>query len=250
MISDRRAGQRPDVEVEAGHLREQLIAELVADGTVDPEWVVTLREVPRHLFVPDTIWQVDPNRGGRLVALRRTEDPHRWLQLAYADAPVDTQVDDGHLAADGTGWEVTSSASQPSVVTDMLSALELEPGMRVMEIGTGTGWNAALLAHRVGAANVTTIEIDAHVAAGARAALDGAGYRQVTVITGDGALGWPRAARTTGSSPPQPSMRSHSHGSLRHGLVGVWWCRWPTPTSHPGSPSSTSPPAPTANPPQ
>ncbi len=71
----------------------------------------------------------------------------------------------------------------------MLEAGYVEPGMRVLEIGTGTGYTAALLAERLGARNVTSIEVDPDLAARARAALERAGYREVTVITGDGARG-------------------------------------------------------------
>jgi protein-L-isoaspartate(D-aspartate) O-methyltransferase len=76
----------------------------------------------------------------------------------------------------------------------MLTELGARAGERVLEIGTGTGWNAALLAHTVGAENVTTIEVDPAVAAHARAALDATGYGAVTTIVGDGAVGWPNGA--------------------------------------------------------
>jgi SAM-dependent methyltransferase len=61
----------------------------------------------------------------------------------------------------------------------------------VLEVGTGTGWNAALLAYRVGPENVVTVEVDPQVAEHARAALDRAGCGKVTVVVGDGALGGP-----------------------------------------------------------
>jgi SAM-dependent methyltransferase len=89
-----------------------------------------------------------------------------------------------------TDVDYTSSTSMPSVVAEMLHALRIEPGMSVLELGTGTGWNAALLAHRLGAQNVTLIEIDPDISAHARRALASAGYGAVTVITGDGALGY------------------------------------------------------------
>lgn len=170
--------------------RAAMIAKLDSMGVLDPAWRDAFDQVPRHAFIPDTIWRVDRGAGNRLAPLHRADNPDAWLSAAYRDRPVDTQVDDGHPAADGTGWEVTSSASQPSVVAEMLHALNVQPGMRVLEIGAGTGWNAALLAHRVGAENVVTIDIDEHVTASARAALDNAGYGKVTVITGDGAAGW------------------------------------------------------------
>jgi protein-L-isoaspartate O-methyltransferase len=79
-------------------------------------------------------------------------------------------------------------------VAQMLTALKAEPGMRVLEIGTGTGYNAALLAHQLGAPNVISLEIDPAVAEHARHALAAAGYGALSVITGDGAEGYPPGA--------------------------------------------------------
>ncbi|MFC6931072.1 methyltransferase domain-containing protein [Actinomadura yumaensis] len=75
----------------------------------------------------------------------------------------------------------------------MIDALGVQPGMRVLEIGTGSGFNAAVLAHLLGAENVTTMEIDAALAEHARTALDRAGY-PVHVVTGDGAEGYAAGA--------------------------------------------------------
>ena len=75
------------------------------------------------------------------------------LGVVYSDEALITRRDDEGMP--------TSSASQPSVVAMMLEALDLEPGMRVLEIGAGTGYNAALMAEMVGDAGlVTTIDID------------------------------------------------------------------------------------------
>ena len=98
-----------------------------------------------------------------------------------------TQVDDGHPLPDGSGHEVTSSASQPSVVQGMLDALDAHPGDTVLEIGTGTEWNAALLASVIGAENVVTVEIDEQLAERARATLTLAGYGAVRVLVGGAA---------------------------------------------------------------
>jgi protein-L-isoaspartate(D-aspartate) O-methyltransferase len=138
------------------------------------------------------VWRQDRNAVGDcdLVPLRRTDDPDTWLELAYANASVATQVDDGFPAGDGCGFEVSSSASMPAVVAQMLGALDVEPGRRVLEIGTGTGYNAALLAHRLGAERVVSVEVDPAVAEHARRALDHAGFGAVTVVTGDGAEGY------------------------------------------------------------
>jgi protein-L-isoaspartate(D-aspartate) O-methyltransferase len=77
----------------------------------------------------------------------------------------------------------------------MLDNLDVQPGHSVLEIGAGTGYNAALLAHLTGpTGHVTTVDIDADVTTGARHALDATGYRHVDVITRDGALGAPEHA--------------------------------------------------------
>ncbi len=85
-----------------------------------------------------------------------------------------------------------SSASAPEVVALMLEQLDPQPGDRVLEIGAGTGYNAALLAHLVGdAGQVVTLDIDEDLVLGAREHLRNAGYGQVQVVQADGALGFP-----------------------------------------------------------
>lgn len=106
---------------------------------------------------------------------------------AYADEAVVTRRDDLGRAV--------SSASQPTMVALMLAQLGVRPGHRVLEIGAGTGWNAALLAHLVGSGGaVDTIDVDAAIAAEAEANLAGAGVRGVTVHIGDGWDGLPDRA--------------------------------------------------------
>lgn len=80
------------------------------------------------------------------------------------------------------------------MVAEMLAALDVHDGQRVLEVGTGTGWNAALLADRLGSEQITTIEIDPDVATLARKALSDAGFGEITVVTDDGALGYPSDA--------------------------------------------------------
>ncbi|RBM14152.1 methyltransferase, FxLD system [Streptomyces sp. PT12] len=83
-----------------------------------------------------------------------------------------------------------SCASVPSVVATMLEQLDVRVGDRVLEIGAGTGYNAALLAHLVGpSGRVTTVDIDPDVTRHAREALDATGYDHINVVTRDGALG-------------------------------------------------------------
>jgi protein-L-isoaspartate O-methyltransferase len=180
------------VVADPSELRARLVAEL---GDLTGPWREAFAEVPRHEFIPPLVWRQRRSVDGNdMYPLRRDDQPDEWLALAYANRPVDTQVDDGHPAADGTGHEPTSSASQPAVVADMLVALDAEPGMRVLEVGTGTGYNAALLAYRLGAETVVSVEIDPRIADQARAALARTGFGTVTVITGDGAQGYAEAA--------------------------------------------------------
>ncbi|HEY3893782.1 MAG TPA: methyltransferase, FxLD system [Pseudonocardiaceae bacterium] len=129
-----------------------------------PQVEAAFRAVPRHLFLPG----VD-------------------LMTAYAPKQVVIK-----RAGNGTA---ISSASSPNLVAEMLEVLDVAPGHRVLEIGAATGINAALLAELAGpTGTVVTIELDDDLAAGARAGLVAAGYSQVEVIRGDGALGHPARA--------------------------------------------------------
>ncbi|RFU41959.1 methyltransferase domain-containing protein [Actinomadura logoneensis] len=168
-----------------------MVTELAEAGALTPQWRRPFETVPRHVFIPDTVWVEE---GDLLVPVDRADDEAAWLELCYADESVITQVDDGAPALAGrVGREITSSASRPYVVARMLAALDVQPGMSVLEIGTGTGWNAALLAERLGSDKVASVEVDPVVAARARWVLGQAGY-EVTVMTGDGALGFPERA--------------------------------------------------------
>lgn len=94
------------------------------------------------------------------------------------------------LAIEGEG---TSSSTQPSLMAHMLHALDLTGSERVLEVGTGTGYNAALLSHRLGNDRLTTIEVGPHVTELARERLSVSGY-EPDVRCGDGAAGWADAA--------------------------------------------------------
>jgi protein-L-isoaspartate O-methyltransferase len=169
-----------------------LVEDLTAEGVLPQWWRPAFLAVPREVFIPEVIWRYD---GDDLVPLRRSQDPDEWLRRVYGPRYIVTQVDDGSPPGpEERGRVATSSASRPDIVALMLDAGRVEPGMRVLEIGTGTGYTAALLAHQLGARNVTTIEIDPDLAARAGVALAPAGYGEVTVICGDGARGHPAGA--------------------------------------------------------
>ena len=172
--------------------REHLARTLQAGGVLTAEWRAAYDAVPRHQFLPEVMWL--PDEHGHTVLDRRT-DPERWWQAAYQDVPLVTQFDDAPRR-DGDrepGKRPTSSNSMPTMVFGMLKHLDIEPGQRVLEIGTGTGWNAALLAARLGDDAVVTIELDPDVASEAQAGLRRAGHH-VAVVTADGAGGWPARA--------------------------------------------------------
>jgi protein-L-isoaspartate(D-aspartate) O-methyltransferase len=176
-----------------GELHRAMLDELAERGELSSDWEDAFAAVPRHVFLPDTVWWQDEKIDGPvdLVPLCRGEDSEAWLQMAYSNQAVITQVDDGVPVGPGLlGYDISSSASMPTVVAVMLGKLGAQPGMSVLEIGTGTGYNAALLAHRLGGRAVTTVEIDAALADHARKALVDAGYVDVAVITADGAEGY------------------------------------------------------------
>jgi protein-L-isoaspartate(D-aspartate) O-methyltransferase len=175
-------------------------------------WEALLDEVPRALFIPDTVW-VDDGSGDALVALSKHTDPSGWHAVVSANAPVITQVNFGDVQSGQNGSIPSSSCSQPSIVADMLDALDARPGQSVLEIGTGTGWNAALLSRRVGEhGRVVTIEVDPSLAKDARHALTNAGYDPL-VITGEGMAGYSAGA---------PYDRVISTASIREVVPHAW----------------------------
>lgn len=170
---------------------ERLADRLEATGQLgDPIWRQALHAVPRHLFVPPVAWTMSLDGTGRRIDL--AADPDGWWDAAYADQPIITQADDG-ATEPGTGrGSASSSLSAPGIVTTFLELLDPFDGDRVLEIGTGTGWTAALLASRPGV-RVTTIEVDAQIAEQAVANLKAAGC-DVQVVVGDGVQGHPDGA--------------------------------------------------------
>ena len=164
-------------EQTAARLRAGLVAELDQRGVpVPPEVRAAILSVPRHHFVPGVP-----------------------VQEAYADRAL--MVKKG---ADGA-W--LSSASQPAIMAIMLSQLQLRPGHAVLEVGTGTGYNAALLSHIVGSSGrVVSLDVDVDLTALAAQRLRSAGYGDASVLARDGRLGAPEAAPfdrviVTASSP-------------------------------------------------
>jgi protein-L-isoaspartate(D-aspartate) O-methyltransferase len=139
-------------------LREALVAQMERAGVVrNPNVAAAMRAVPRHLFLPD-------------VSLEET----------YADRAIALKAD---------GDEIVSSISQPSMIAQMLELLEVRPGDHVLEIGTGSGYNAALLSQMAGQdGSVTSVELDDEMCERASLTLSRLGYDRVRVAGGDGAF--------------------------------------------------------------
>ncbi|MGV9454770.1 methyltransferase domain-containing protein [Streptomyces sp. NPDC003635] len=176
-----------DLDALAATARAELVRQIDRSGAWagDPVWREVFEAVPRHLFVPYYYVGVV---GGYERRWGESPDPvarEHWMRGAYADVPLATRLRDG---------ELLSSSSQPSLMAMMLAALGVEDGDRVLEIGAGTGYNAALLARRLGDDDlVTTIDLDPEITESARRHLAVAGHHPV-VLTGDGARGAPERA--------------------------------------------------------
>jgi protein-L-isoaspartate(D-aspartate) O-methyltransferase len=175
-------------------MRERLATRVVAANRISDERVAAaLHAVPRHLFLPD---------------LRP--------EAAYRDEAIVTRRDEA--------GQPISSSSQPAIMAIMLQQLDLAPGHRVLEIGAGTGYNAALISHIVGpSGQVTSIDIDPELVATARAHLACAGFgdSDVEVTCADGAGGDPdrapydRLIATVGVSDLAPAWLEQARPQAR-----------------------------------
>ena len=130
-------------------------AQLIPRGVMDPRVLEAMRAVPRHLFLEP--WQ---------------------LPLAHTDQPLPI----GH----------GQTISQPYIVAFMAQSLGLEPGQRVLEVGAGCGYMAAVLSHLAG--EVCAVELEPGLHARAQATLARLGCSKVHLKCGDGAQGWPEKA--------------------------------------------------------
>jgi protein-L-isoaspartate(D-aspartate) O-methyltransferase len=142
--------------------------QIEARGIKDAAVLAAMRHVPRHEFVPMSL-----------------------QPLAYDDHPLPI--------------EAGQTISQPLIVALMTELLQVKPGQRVLEIGTGSGYQAAVLAEL--GVEVYSIEIVDTLATSARARLTRLGYQKVNVRAGDGYLGWPEVAPFDGiiitAAPPR-----------------------------------------------
>jgi protein-L-isoaspartate(D-aspartate) O-methyltransferase len=138
--------------------------------------------VPRHAFI--TRYRLIFTKDWQEVT---QENLHEHLGRLYNDAPLCLYGDDDN--------DVLSTISQPSFVLRSLDMLQLRPGQKVFELGTGSGWNAALMAQLVGPeGHVYSVELIPELASRANAALRTRGIGNVTVVVGDGGDGYASGA--------------------------------------------------------
>lgn len=183
------SSQQPQAGGRDAERRRMVDDQLAGRDIKSPRVLEAMRTVPRHEFVPESV------RAG-----------------AYADSPLPI------------GYNQT--ISQPYIVAYMTEALELQPTHRVLEIGTGSGYQAAVLAEL--ARDVYTIEIVEPLAVRARETLKRLGYTNVHVRSGNGYLGWPEHApfdrvmvTAAPDAIPQPLIDQLKVGGLMAIPVGV-----------------------------
>lgn len=145
-------------------LHKQLIQTMTQRGVLSNQRVkAAFESIPRHLFLPEVP-----------------------LEQAYSDSAIGIKKDRGI---------VISSSSQPTMMAIMLTQLKLEPGHNVLEIGTATGYNAAIMQHIVGdRGHVTSVEIEKDLARSAITHLQNANMSHVNVVHADGVYGYPPRA--------------------------------------------------------
>ena len=145
-----------------------------------------------HHRLVDTLIEKEVIKSARIEAAFRAIPRHHFLpnlplDQVYSDEAIPTKK--------STTGETISSSSQPAMMAIMLEQLALQPGHRVLEIGTGTGYNAALIAHIVGShGQVVTLDLDADLTANAKTHLQSVGLERIHVINQDGVMGYPLVA--------------------------------------------------------
>jgi protein-L-isoaspartate O-methyltransferase len=164
------------------------LADTVAE-VAGPGWVEAFAAVPRHVFIPRFFRRDDT---GELVAIEGSDPARRaqWLQEVYSDTALTTQL--GQIDPGATLRPLTVSASsstKPTLMARMLTDLHAHPGHQVLEIGTGTGYNAALLCQRLTDRHVHSVDIHPELVTTASARLASLGYHPQLACL-DGAHGW------------------------------------------------------------
>lgn len=175
----------------ARNLRRQLTARLLRGSTASATaWRQAFLHVPRELFVP-SYFHHDDRGNWETVTSTNPAQRAQWLDTVYRDETLIIQLADVPIPEQlggGTQKMWTSSSTAPSLMLRMLADLDVTDGQRILEIGTGSGYNAALLCARLGAVHVTSIDISPELVTAARARLAHLGQNP-TLVAADGANG-------------------------------------------------------------
>jgi protein-L-isoaspartate(D-aspartate) O-methyltransferase len=170
----------------ADQANDAMVDRMIGQGMLwSPPLIAAFRSTPRHCFLDQVFVYQRKHDRWRAVATQPPEG-EELLRLVYADRALITKV---RRPATGGPDVPVSSSSQPSLMAQMLEDLRIRPGQRILEIGAGTGYNAALLAHAAG--SVFSIDVDGQVVAEAAGHLRGFPERHVEFRHGDGREGLP-----------------------------------------------------------
>jgi len=148
-------------------------------------WHTAIAEVPRHVLVP-TVYEPQQSHGSIPNARLNTAEN---LDLVYSTSTLVTAVVPNKYGS----LVPVSSSTKPDLMVRMLETLDIRDGQRILEIGTGTGYNVALLTHRLGDDNVFSVDIDPELVNTARQRLARIGHHPHLAVH-DGADGWPQHA--------------------------------------------------------
>ncbi|MFC7868012.1 protein-L-isoaspartate(D-aspartate) O-methyltransferase [Streptomyces murinus] len=147
-------------------------------------WWGPVTDIPRHLLVPR--WFTPGAHGWTVVD--GPADEESWAAAAYADTTLVTRLGPVHADQAEPGRTVTglptSSSTLPSLVVSMLEHGRLAPGLRLLDVATGSGYSAALACHRLGEEMVTTLDVDAYLSKAAAERLKRIGHRP-DIVTAD-----------------------------------------------------------------
>jgi protein-L-isoaspartate O-methyltransferase len=194
----------------------RLADQLRAQGDLrTPAWHAAIAETPRHVLVP-TVYQPPEGVYSSCTGVQFNTAEH--LELIYSTTTLVTAVVPNTCGSLGG----ISSSTKPDLMVRMLEALDIREGQRILEIGTGTGYNAALLAHRLGDDHVFSVDVDPELLTTARQRLARLGRRPQLAVR-DGAEGWPQHAPYDRITPPVPCARFPGHGMTNLCRVGGCW---------------------------
>jgi protein-L-isoaspartate(D-aspartate) O-methyltransferase len=169
----------------ADQANQQMVDRLIAEGALwSPRLIAAFRSTPRHHFL-DRVYQYHRKQERWREVVTCNPRPEH-LRIVYSDRALITRL--SRPSHDRPEMPISSS-SQPSLMAQMLEDLKLGPGLKVLEVGAGTGYNAALLAHAVGPGQVVSVDVDRDVLAEAWDHLRGYPERDIQLKHADGRYG-------------------------------------------------------------